>query len=116
MNEPRRDRTIETYRSPDECLTFLVVADADDVSLGFEGCPWHTHADLLAAYGFAGAGAVEEFLDALRSDRLLIAVLRKRGAIRDVWITDDPAEDRRRLHDGEDLEHRVWSGTRWSEA
>ena len=38
------------YDSPDGSLRFLVGTEDDgDVSLGFDGFAWHTHADILAA-------------------------------------------------------------------
>lgn len=38
-----------TYVSDDGALTFLVVREDGDISLGFKDTPWHTHGDILAA-------------------------------------------------------------------
>lgn len=37
------------YVSPDGQLRFVIRASDDGLMLGFDGYPWHTHADLLAA-------------------------------------------------------------------
>jgi hypothetical protein len=37
------------YVSPDNQLRFVVDHDEQDVRLGFEGFPWHTHANVLAS-------------------------------------------------------------------
>ena len=39
----------EEHISPDGRLRFLIAADPDgDLALGFDGFPWHTHADTLS--------------------------------------------------------------------
>jgi hypothetical protein len=40
-------QSLEKYESPDGLLRLLVDREGDDVMVGFEGFPWHTHADLL---------------------------------------------------------------------
>jgi hypothetical protein len=102
------------YVSPDHQLRFVVVRDAQDISLAFEGYPWHTHADMLAStFGTSEALAVNRFVDDLLSDRCIIAVSRTGGTIRDVWIATDPRSDLRHVSDGEVLEFRYWSGAPW---
>jgi hypothetical protein len=40
---------LEEHRSPDGLLRFIVTRDEQgDISLGFDGFVWHTHADVLA--------------------------------------------------------------------
>jgi hypothetical protein len=103
------------YVSPDGALRFRVVTDHDgDIALGFEGFPWHTHADLLAAWtGLSEPEAVEQFLDDLLSSRAVIVLSRVGGAVRDVWVTDDPTSESGYLAEGESLELRYWDGSRW---
>ncbi len=46
----------EEYLSPDGCLRLVVIRETGDITLGFEGFPWHTHGDVLAAqYELAGS-------------------------------------------------------------
>src|SRR5919107_4353406 len=95
------------YVSPDNQLRFVVVHDEQDVSLGFEGFPWHTHADVLASeFGTSEELAVDRFVRDLLSDRSIIAVSRIGGTIRDVWITEDPQSDLRYNSYNEILEFR----------
>jgi hypothetical protein len=105
------------YVSPDDQLRFVVEHDEQDVSLGFEGFPWHTHADVLASeFGISGELAVRRFVRDLLSDRSIIVVSRVSGTIRDVWITADPQSDLRYKSDDEVLEFRYWSGRQWKPA
>src|SRR5438045_4087868 len=46
--------------------------------------------------------------------RAVIAVLRVAGAVKDVWVTDDPASESGYLSQGESIELRLWDGTTWS--
>jgi hypothetical protein len=99
------------YISPDNQLRFVVDHNEQDVSLGFEGFPWHTHADVLASeFGTSQELAVKQFVRDLLSDRSIIAVSRIGGAIRDVWISADPQSDLLYKSDDEVLEFRYWSG------
>jgi hypothetical protein len=105
---------IREYVSPDNQLTFVVVRDVHDVSLGFEGFPWHTHADVLAStFGISEELAVERFVSDLLSDRCIIVVSRIGGRIHDIWITADPTADLRYKPKNEILEFRYWSGAQW---
>jgi hypothetical protein len=105
------------YVSPDDQLRFVVDQDEQDVSLGFEGFPWHTHASVLASeFGTSEALAVRRFVRDLLSDRSIIVVSRVSGTIRDVWITADPQSDLRYKSDDEVLEFRYWSGRQWKPA
>ena len=102
------------YLSPDGILRFIVWRDDNDVSLGFAGYSWHTHADLLVgAYGASEQIAVARFVEDLLSDRAIIAVSRAEGVTRDVWIADDPILELRYKPEEEDIVFRYWSGRRW---
>jgi len=106
------------YISPDGSLRLLVVTEDDgDVALGFDGFAWHTHADILAAEaGIPQKEAVEEFVQAVLSNRAILAVSRIEGKVHDVWVTDDPASECHYLSEGESLELRYWDGRPWSGA
>jgi hypothetical protein len=88
--------------------------EEQDVRLGFEGFPWHTHAGVLASeFGTSEELAVSRFVRDLLSDRSVIVVSRTGGTIRDVWISADPRSDLRYKSDDEVLEFRYWSGRQW---
>jgi hypothetical protein len=103
------------YVSPDGRLRLLVVTSDDgDVSIGFDGFPWHTHADLLAnATALAATAAVRRLLEDLFGDRSVVAVWSVGAVVRDVWVSDDPARDASYPAAGESIELRYWSGSRW---
>jgi hypothetical protein len=102
------------YFSPDDQLRFVVDHEEQDVHLGFEGFPWHTHAGVLASeFGTSKELAVSRFVRDLLSDRSVIVVSRTGGTIRDVWISADPRSDLRYKSDDEVLEFRYWSGRQW---
>lgn len=102
------------YISPDGLLRFIVKEDDGDVTLGFAGHFWHTHADVLAATsGAAEQEAVARFVGDLLADRSVIAVTRVGGEVRDVRITDAPVSELRDKTEEEEIELRYWSGRPW---
>ncbi len=105
------------YLSPDRQFRFVVCHEEQDISLGFEGFQWHTHADVLASeFGTSEELAVNRFVRDLLSDRSILVVSRIGDTIRDVWITADPQSDLRYKSDDEVLEFRYWSGGQWKPA
>jgi len=100
------------YVSPDGTLTLIVRRYPDDVVLGFDGTPWHTHGDMLAELsGYPIEEAVSQFLADLQQGRLIIAIAKGKGAILDIYIKDNPEEpDRFKLED-EIIHLRYWDGT-----
>ncbi|MCS7468295.1 hypothetical protein NZK35_16710 [Stieleria sp. ICT_E10.1] len=106
----------EEHASADGLLTLAVESlDGGDVAIGFRGYPWHTHADILASItSMNETDAVRQFIDDVLNDRSLIAVQIIDDAIQDVWITDDPAKDRKYKQPNEDLQFRYWSGRGYS--
>lgn len=102
---------IEQHRSPDGLLTLRVECEDDgDLCIGFDGCSWHTHGDILASLSGVGEDkAVRQFVDDLLAGRTIIAVARVRGEIRDAWVTEDPIPDKYKPHD-ETIEFRYWDG------
>ncbi len=109
-------RTVEEHVSSDGRLRFLVVADPEgDLTLGFDGSPWHTHADILAAMsGLTQPVALRQFIDDLLGDRSVIAIQSIPGEVQYIWITDDPNQDLANLREGETYEFRYWSGRPWT--
>src|SRR5918994_4820891 len=92
------------YVSPDNQLRFVVEQDEQDVRLGFEGFPWHTHADVLASeFGTSEELAINRFVRDLLSDRSILVVSRIGGTISDVLITTDPQSDLGFKNDEEEL-------------
>jgi hypothetical protein len=104
------------YVSPDGSLRFMIVSDDDgDVTLGFAGFAWHTHADILAAVtGRSEAEAVERFVQDVLGNQAVIALSRIGGEVRDVWVTERPASESRYLSEGESVELRYWDGRKWA--
>jgi hypothetical protein len=101
------------YESPDGKLRLVLTAGDDgDVMLGFEGYPWHTHANLLVpSYGPTKDDALKRFVQDIIESRAVIALYRRGGKIIGIEITLDPAEDLRYLAEGETVEHRFWNGS-----
>jgi len=109
----------EEYVSRDGLLRFVVEREGDEITLGFDGYPWHTHGDVLVGcYALAGRDgltpeqATRLFVSELTESRAVVAVLRVQRAIRDVWVTDDPAAaELQHRRPGEELAFRRWDAT-----
>jgi len=103
---------VEEHHSTDRLLRLVVIREDDgDVSIGFDGCSWHTHGDILAAEaGKPEIEAIREFIDRILRDRQLLAVSRIAGEVRDVWPSDDPDGESRHRDANESIEFRRWSG------
>jgi len=102
---------LEQHTTPDGFLKFVVCRNDDDVCLGFDGFAWHTHPELLADDGVSEDVAVRRFVDGLLAGRVVIAVARVGGAVRDVWVTDDVESDLKHKRDDENIEFRYWDGS-----
>jgi hypothetical protein len=99
--------------SPDGALRFLVRSPDDDITMGFDGCPWHTHGDVLAALpSLSPEDAANRLVADLTSNKLIVAVLKVSGTVRDIWITDDLVRDLRHCLPEETIEFRLWDGTK----
>lgn len=109
--------TVEEHVSPDGRLRLRVDAGPDgDLALGFDGYPWHTHADILAAVsGLAEGAAVRQFIDDILSDKAVIALWGVPGEVQDVWVSDEPSKDAAYPQGSEVIELRYWSGRAWVE-
>ena len=103
---------LEQHDSPDGLLKFIVGREEDgDITLGFQGMGWHTHADILASSsGLSEDAALRQFVDRLLNGQAIVAVMRMDGQICDVWITDDSARDAKYRESNETLEFRFWDG------
>jgi len=65
---------LEQYVTTDGLLRFIVVSDEGDLSIGFDGFGWHTHADILASTsGLPEDVAVRQFVDALLKNQSILA-------------------------------------------
>jgi hypothetical protein len=103
------------YISPDGVLTFLVIRDEQDTSLGFEGFPSHTHGDILAELmNLPLEDAVARYIADLLGNRAIIGTAIIDGVVRDIWITDDPKSHLKYKHDDEVITFRTWDGTQVS--
>lgn len=105
---------VEQHDSPDGILRLVVIReDNGDMSIGFSGCSWHTHGDILSAEsGKTESDAIREFVDGIVADAAVLAVSRMDGDLRDVWPTDDPLAEVDYQHEKETLEFRRWSGAK----
>ena len=107
---------IGEYVSPDGQLKFLITCPDGDWTLGFDGCPAHTHGSILADLsGLDEVTAVERYLADLIGNVSVIALRRISGVLSDVWITDDPAEEvlswQKYGAPDETVEFRRWNGS-----
>jgi hypothetical protein len=106
----------QRYRTPDGSLELLVVREGGDITIGFDGYTWHTHADVLVGeYELIGESvgtpdqAVQRFLRDLQANVTPIVVLRKAGKIQDVWAALETPEEDAYLEADEAREVRYWS-------
>jgi len=108
----------EEHQSPDGTLALLVeLLDDGDVAIGFRGHAWHTHADILASVnGCPESEAVRRFVDDILGDFAIIAVQSFDDVVHDVWVSDDPAADRKYQQANETLTFRYWSSREYTEA
>ena len=101
------------FVSPDGALRFLVRVPDGDITLGFDGALSHTHGDILASLsGGIPDDATARYVNDLLSSRLIIATSTVAGKIRDIWITDSPAETLRCCPSDETITFRLWDGTK----
>lgn len=103
-----------THVSPDGLLRLVVRAAEGDVTIGFEGFSWHTHADILAAvHGMSQEAAVAHQVQQLLDNKQVIVISRRGEKVLDAWVTDDPEQELRHDSEEEQLECRYWDGTAW---
>lgn len=109
------------YVSPDGELCLLVISPDGDLTIGFEGYPWHTHGDVLVReFGGDAGHATERFIVGIVESQFIIAMQRTGGRVEDVWVLDrnesslqeTVAGTKRYGAPGEIVEFRLWDGTR----
>ncbi|HYE19339.1 MAG TPA: hypothetical protein VEA69_12895 [Tepidisphaeraceae bacterium] len=109
---------VERHESSDRLLTLLVDVTDGDWTIGFEGGDWHTHGDLLDAWGCDGPpdAATRRFVDDILASRREICVYLVNGRVADASVPS--LHDDRPLHAAfakyaaqkETLEVRYWDG------
>ena len=82
---------VERHETVDRSLRLIVDLTDGDWSIGFDGFPWHTHGDILEAWGYCGTPEVmvRSFVQDIISSRKPICVYRTDGRITDVVILSD---------------------------
>jgi hypothetical protein len=104
----------ERHSTPDGSLTLLVVREEGDITIGFEGYPWHTHGDIIASLREEKdvERAVQCYLTDLTTDRLPIVVMKKNGVMAQPYVADFPDEpvSTKYFTPEETFELRFWSG------
>jgi hypothetical protein len=105
--------TSERHISPDGLLQLIVDRASDgDWTIGFEGYAWHTHANILNAWGYDGTpeARIRAFIDDITNSRRLIAVRRTNQNVSDIFVPDDPGRIDRYAPENETTELRYWDG------
>ena len=110
----------ERYRSPDGRFELVVVYQEDDITLGLNGYPWHTHGDVLVAeYNTAGItgldqmSAVKRFVSDLMENRSLIGIETDPDGMESAWVTYAPLNDVKLRPEGHKTRFRYWNGEVW---
>jgi hypothetical protein len=106
-------KVIEQHTTPDGLLRFIVEDYGNDIALGFDGFPWHTHPECLPPYDSKNwKFTVKKFVEDLLADRLVIGLCRKSGQLTNAWVVEKPAPDKYKPAD-EEIEFRYWSGRKY---
>jgi len=108
---------VERHTSPDGLLTLIVSFADDDWTVGFEGCDWHTHGEILAGadsdFPDAQRDAVRAFVDDIVESRRVISIVRWNNGWSNVYISHAPHKDRaRNTRSDVSIELRYWNGAR----
>ncbi len=94
---------------PDAWLVFANTEDGTDTYLGFEGCPWHSHDELMLMNGPSSCieYAPEEVVEAIATGEILVVSQYCQGELRDRWLVHrEEAFDVRYIESGEEI--RIW--------
>jgi hypothetical protein len=111
----------QEYISPDRQLRLLVTSPDGDVTIGFAGCPAHTHGSILAdLFQCDEAEAVRRFVSDIVQSRVVIAIWRTGGQLKDIWLPehegqtlrDEIARLARHGEPRDTIEFRLWDGTK----
>lgn len=99
-------------------MTLAVDVTAGDWTIGFMGFAWHTHGDILDAWGYEGTpeARTRAFVDDVLQSHRVIAVVRIDGKVSDLFVLHDVVErplstyfDEYAAPD-ETMEFRYWNG------
>jgi hypothetical protein len=109
---------VERHESPDRQLTLLVDVTDNDWTIGFDGFAWHTHGDILHAWGCDGPpeAATRQFVDEILASRREICVYRVDGRMSDASVPglydDRPLQTHfaKYAPPNETMEIRYWDG------
>jgi hypothetical protein len=109
---------VESHQSPDGLLKLLVDCTDNDWTIGFEGAPFHTHGDILSAWGYDGSPeqATKAFVTDIIQSRRPIVIWRVDGKVRDFDVPvhlnhEELAADLATYgYPGETVEARYWNG------
>ncbi len=110
-----REKVTERYSSPDGMLTLIVVRQEGDITIGFDGLPWHTHPDNIA--NLRGENdkeqALRKYLEDLFNDRLPIVLMMKGDVVSEPYILNFPDEavDSKDFEPDESYKLRFWGGS-----
>jgi hypothetical protein len=109
---------VERHTSPDGLMALLVDSTAGDWTIGFDGYAWHTHGDILNAWGYEGSpeARTHAFVEDILQSRRVIAIVRTDGKVSDIIVPDDLVD--RPLSESfakyappnETTEFRYWNG------
>ena len=93
---------VERHRSSNELPDLIVDVTDDDWSIGFDEGSWHTHGDILGAWGYSGspAEATRQFVDDILASRRQIIVRRMNGKIIGLDVPIEHQVDSREVADG----------------
>jgi len=82
---------IERYTSPDALMELLVYSTAGDLTISFSGYNWHTHGNILNAWGYEGSpeASTRAFVEDILQSRRGIAVVRLDGKVSEIIVPDD---------------------------
>ena len=74
---------IERHKSADGLMELIVDLTDGDWTVGFEGYPWHTHGDILDAWGYEGPPEkkVRAFVTDVLDSKRVIVVTRIDGKV-----------------------------------
>jgi len=113
---------VERHVSPDQSMVLTVDLTDGDWTIGFEKYGWHTHGDILHAWGYSGSPEerVRAFVDDVLQSKRVIAIVEVDAKVTDLIIPDDYVD--RPLSDNflgkyaapnETARFRYWNGEPW---
>lgn len=110
----------ERHTSPDDSMVLIVESVDNDFTIGFEGFSWHTHGDILDAWGYQGSPETrtQSFINDVLESRRAIAIVKVDGIVCDICIPEDLFDRplstyfNKYAPPNETTEFRYWNGLR----